>query len=293
MSDQMAQTLLDIQKSDSAGYIQQRLNDLQQSDPAGYAARQQLFDQIKQSATAAPDRPLASDLQTQIQGMLDSAGQLDPEAKSEVSQGVRANQVARGITLGNGPASEEASAEVNAADQLRNTQQSSALSYLQSGTSPQDVQYRRIQQALTNLGAFANNQTPEAQFGELSGAGNGAAPFNPVNYSNPASINPQSAQQGLTFANSLYGQQTSNALNQANPWLAGLNLGVSALGTANQLGLFDSGNSANSFGAPGAGASFNTNLFGGTTTPGAGDVSALAPGALFPGTSSNFDTSAL
>lgn len=252
MSDQMAQTLLDIQKNYGSGYIQQRLADLQQSDPAGFAARKQLFDQISQSATANPDRPLASDLQTQIQSSLASAGQLEPEAKSQVAQGVRARQVDRGITLGNSAVNEEATAQVGAADQLRNEQQNTALSYLQSGTSPQDVQYRRIQQALSNLGAFANGQTPEAEFGSLSGAGNGAAPFNPVNYSTPASINPQSGQQGLSFANQLYGQQASNATNQANPWLAGLTLGTQALGTASNF--FPSGNNTTFVNTGSAGA---------------------------------------
>lgn len=236
MSDQMAQTLLDIQNNYGADYIKQRLADLQQSDPAGYAARQQLFDSIQKSANEAPDRPLASDVQTQVQEMLQNAGKLDDKGLEQVQQGVRGNQVAKGIYLGNAPASQEAGAVVNASDSLRNQQQSQALSYLQSGTSPQDVAYRRIQQSLSNLGAFANGQTPEAQFGSLSAAGNGAAPANSVNYSNPGSIDTGSGITGLNFANSLYGQNTGQALNQANPWLSGLSLlnnGASALSNFN------------------------------------------------------------
>lgn len=240
VSDQMAQTLLDIQNNYGSAYITQRLADLKQSDPAGYAARQQLFDQIQQSAQQNPDRPLADDLQTQINNTLQTSGQLDAEGKNEVSQGIRAQQSDNGITLGNAATSQEADAQVQAADQLQNQQQGTALSYLESGTSPQDVAYRRIQQSLSNLGAFSNNQTPEAEFGSLSGAQNGAAPVNEVNYSSPASINTGSSVTGLNFANSLFGQQSGAALQQSNPWLAGLTLGTSGIGAANQLGAFNS-----------------------------------------------------
>ena len=107
------------------------------------------------------------------------------------------------------------------------------MNYLQSGVSPQDVQYRHIQQALSNLGAFQNGQTPEAQFGQLSAAGNGAAPFATPNYSTPAGLNPgAAAQTGINFANTNY--QTSQQL--ANPFLSGLTTGVNTFSALNNLG---------------------------------------------------------
>src|SRR5689334_7013996 len=48
VSDQMAQTLLDLQRETSPDIIRQRLAELQAADPEGYAARQQLFDRIMQ-----------------------------------------------------------------------------------------------------------------------------------------------------------------------------------------------------------------------------------------------------
>jgi len=224
ISDQMAQALLDIQNNYGAAYIQQRLKDLQQADPTGYAARQQLFDKIMQDAEANPNRPMAEELQKQVNGVLQNAGQLDEQGKQQVEQGVRGQQVAKGIYLGNAPASQETSAVVGAADNLRANQQKAATDYLNAGISPEDVTYRRIQQGLSNLGAFVNGTTPEAQFGSLSGAQNGAAPFNPVNYSNPASLNPNAGQIGLNFANQSY----ANNQNQANPWLSGLSTAASA-----------------------------------------------------------------
>lgn len=247
ISGQMAQALLDIQNNYGSQYVAQRLQDLQQSDPTGYAARQQLFDKILADSKANPDRPLSNDLQTSINQTLQNSGQLDEKGLQEVQQGVRGQQVAKGIYLGNAPASEEASAVVNASDALRSNQQQGALSYLQSGVSPADVAYRQIQQSLSNLGAFVNNQTPEAQFGELSAAGNGAAPFNPVNYSNPAQINTGSAAYGQQFANQNFAQQSGFQNSQSNPWLAGLSTGIGALNTYANLGGSPFGGSSNPY----------------------------------------------
>jgi hypothetical protein len=225
VSNQMAQALLDIQNNYGPDFVKQRLADLQQSDPAGYAARQQLFDKIKEDVTnAPPNAKMASDLQSQVNSMLENAGNLDPQLKQQVQQNVRGGQVANGIVLGNAPASQEADALVTASDNLRNQQQQTAQNYLASGVTPEDIQYRKIQQDLSNLGAFQNNQTPEAQFKQLSGAGNGAAPFNTPNYQTPGGLNPNAGNIGQNFAQSIYGSSQQ----QANPFLAGASLATGA-----------------------------------------------------------------
>jgi hypothetical protein len=155
----------------------------------------------------------------------------------DVQQSVRGGQVARGITLGNAPASQEASAVVGASDKLRTQQEGVAENYLASGISPQDVQYRKIQQSLANLGAFANGQTPEAQFGQLSGAQSQGAPNVAPNYSTPASLDPNSAQYGINFANQSY--QTSQQ--NANPWLAGLSTATTGLNAWANINSMNSG----------------------------------------------------
>lgn len=231
MNAQMAQVLLDIQKNYGADYITQRLADLKQSDPTGYAARQQLFDKILADSKANPDRPLADDLQNSINDELSKGGQLTGKEQEQVQQGVRGSQLKNGIFLGNAPTEQEAGAVEGAGEQLQTQRQEQAQSYLQSGVSPEDVQYRNIQQSLSNLGAFVNGQTPTAQFGSISGAQNGAAPFS-LAQANSAGINTGAAEaNGVNNAFSIYNAQSS----QANPFLAGLSTGASTYGALNQI----------------------------------------------------------
>src|SRR5579862_1588898 len=235
MSNEMAQTLLGIQQNFGPQYVQQSLQDLQQSDPVGYAARQQLFDQIQQEAQQAPPNgQMSQDLQTLVNNQLSQAGQLTTGPGGEleqVQQGVRGQQAANGITLGNAAATQEADAVEQAGQQQQQQVQSIANQYESAGISPEDIQYRQIQQALGNLGAFQNNQTPEAEFSSLSGAQGGAAPFNTGGYSNQAGINTESALQGILNANQLYSGQVNWAQSQINPWTAGL----STLGASSNL----------------------------------------------------------
>lgn len=238
MSDQMAKALLDVQKNFGADFVQQRLADLKRADPEGYAARQQLFDKIIADARANPDRPLADELQKQINDQLQNAGRLTAGPGGEleqIQQAVRGKQLANNIYLGNAPASEEASAVERAGESKRTAVQGAASNYLAAGVSPEDVKYRRIQQSLANLGAAISGQTPEAQFGSLSGAGNGAAPFTP-NYSNPAGIDPNAALEGINNANSIYSGKVNWSQSQVNPWLAGLSTAMSGVNTAAGLG---------------------------------------------------------
>jgi hypothetical protein len=248
MSDKMAQALLDIQKNYGADFVKQRLADLQQADPQGFAARKQLFDKIlADSQKAAPNAKMSSDLQGLVNQQLSSGGRLTTGANSEteeVQQGVRGNQIANGIFLGNAPATQEATAVEQAGEQKRNAVQGEAAKYLASGVSPEDIQYRQIQQSLANLGAFINGQTPEAQFGSLSGAQNGAAPST-TGYSNPASIDTGSALQGILNQNQIYSGQVNWAQSQVNPWMAGLSTAASA------ANMFAGANARGAGGSPG------------------------------------------
>lgn len=240
VSDKMAQTMLDIQKANSGAEIAQKLADLKQSDPTGYAARQQLFDSIMASANANPDRPLATQLQTSITGLLNQGAKLGggPGGQLEqVQQGVRGGQVARGVYLGNAPASQEASAVVQAGEQQQTTNQAQAESYLASGVSPEDVQYRRIQQSLGDIGSFINGTTPQAQFGSVSGAGNGATPISTTGNPN-AAFNPNAAGNSLNNFNSLYSTNSNYSNNQVNSWVTGIQGATGALRTASSMGLF-------------------------------------------------------
>lgn len=235
MSDKMAQVLLDLQRDLGPNVIKQRLEELKAADPQGYAARQQLFERILKSVEAQPDRPLAADLQTSIVGELQNAGRLDRRMLDQVQQSVRGGQVRRGNYLGSAATAQEAGGVVNASESLRDSQQQQALGFLGSGVTPEDVEYRRIQQSLGNLGAFISGETPTAQFGQLSGAGNAAVPFTSGG-ANTQTTNPNAAAQGMSWANQIYSGNVNWQQNQVNPWIAGLNFGAGAMGTAANLG---------------------------------------------------------
>jgi hypothetical protein len=219
MSDKLAATLLELQQQFGPEFVKQRLAELKAADPTGYAARQQLFDRIMADADARPDRPMNEALQAEVKAALAQGGRLDARQREEVQQNVRGRQVGRGIFLGNAPASEEANAMVRAGEAMRDQRQNQAQGILGSGVLPDDVEYRRIQQAMANLGAFTSGQNPTAQFGQLSG--NGAAPYMPGS-ANQAALNPNATAQGMQDAMSLYTGQVNWANSQMNPWLAGI-----------------------------------------------------------------------
>jgi len=253
VSDQMAQTLLDIQREHSGAQIAQRLKELQVADPKGYAARQQLFDSIMASVQAQPDRPLAQSLQDKVLAELKLGGELDKRGREQVQGQVRGGQIKRGIMLGNAPAEQEAAAMVSAADLIRSQRQTGATDFLASGVSPEDVAYRRMQQNLSNLGSFVNGVTPTAQFRNLSGAQNLATPIAaaPIN---PATFSTNAGELGLSNAAAIYSGQVNWANSQVNPWMAGISTGVSAGNVANAWGAGKTTTPANSnvsaWGAP-------------------------------------------
>jgi len=235
ISDQMAQTLLDLQKEKSPAIIAQRLKELQAADPQGYAARQQLFDRIMSDAQSNPGRPVSSDLQQTLQDELaKGVGFNDAKQEEQVREGVRGGQVARGITLGNAPTSQEAQTVTNAGESLQTQRQQDALNMLQSGTSPDDIAYRNMQQSLGNLANFQQGISPTAQFQQVSSAGNG-----PVQLTGQApstnTFNPNAAQTGMNNALSLYQGQSTYANASANPWLAGLGVAGQTAGTLKQI----------------------------------------------------------
>ena len=270
VSNQMAQAMLDIQKNYGPAYVTQRLADLQQSDPTGYAARKQLFDKIIADSQANPNRPMATDLQTQVASLLGQGSNLTTGPNSEteqVQQGVRGQQVSNGIYLGNAPASQEASAIVNAGDAQQQQRQTTAATFLNSGVSPEDVTYRRVQQSLSNLGNAIAGQTPEAQFASLSGAQGGAAPFNTGNVQSP-SINPNAALQGLQNASQIYSGQVNWNNAQVNPWSVGLSTSANTLGALKSVGAFGS-----------QAAPVTSTMGGFGSTPATSDFGATASGA--------------
>ena len=271
VSDQMSQTLLDIQKGLGSQYIAQRLADLKQSDPTGYATYGQLFDQIQQEAAKnPPDMPLAQSTQSQINQILKGSTSLSPSEMSQVQNQANAQNVASGITLGNAPQQAVGTAAVNALDAQQNQAQAAAQQYLSEGVTPSDIQYRKLQQDMANYGAFANGQNPTAQFGSLSGAQQGAAPNPNTGYQAPTLNMQQGAQQGMNIANSVYGSSSQLANGTANPYMSGISMALQGVNVANQIG--QQNNASNYFSNPYAATS---PIQGAFTNP-AGSVAAGA-----------------
>lgn len=241
ISDQMAATLLQLQQEKSPEIIEQRLSELRAADPQGYAARQQLFDRIMADARANPDRPVATELQQRISAELSKGvGFSDAREEEQVREGIRGGQTRRGIFLGGAPSAEEAAGVTGAGEARRTERQQRALALLESGATPEETAYRRMQQSLTNLGAFQRGETPAAQFQQVSGARNG-----PVDLTggapNTNTFNPNAGGQGVNTAMSFWNTQNNYANNQANPWLAGLSIASTATGSLAGQGAFRPG----------------------------------------------------
>ncbi len=120
---------------------------------------------------------------------LDRGYALAPGMRREVTEAEQAAQTARGNVLGSGAAAAEA---------------------LSTG----DAAWRMRQQRLANAASFLSGTTPVAQFGQISGAQQGASPFNPMGIQSGVGLNPNAGAQGQQFAMNSYNQQMNYAANQ-------------------------------------------------------------------------------
>ena len=228
-ADQMAGVLLDLQQTYGDDYVKQRLAELQAADPEGQTARKQLYASLQTGLKDLGAQAGAVELEKSQLADLEQGATLDPAMRRQVGQAVRGGQVDRGNYLGNAAVAQEAGATANASETLRAQRQQKALAYLQSGVSPEDVSYRKTQQAAADLGSFINGVTPTAQFAGVSSAGNGAAPFvstGPMT----TTTNPNAATQGAGNALAIYQGNLNWAQNQANPYMAGASIGAGAYG---------------------------------------------------------------
>jgi len=128
------------------------------------------------------------------------------QAAEAAIQGTRGAQAARGNLFGNAPSVQEAMAVG-------------------------DVGYRMYQQQLANMGAFGAGVAPTAQFGQLSGAQQGAAPFQGTGIQQ-SNVGVMSNNQFAQTAGNIYGNQMQLA-QQGSPFsqVAGMaaGLGLTAL----------------------------------------------------------------
>lgn len=189
--------------------------DLQQKYGSQFV--QQQLDMLKEAD------PLGFAIREQMGQKILSEGfgtNLSDAQRAEVEQATRAAQAARGNLFGAAPAAVEA---------------------MQTG----DAGYRLQQQRLANASAFLSGQTPQAQFGQISSAQQGAVPTNSFSLLTGVSTNPNAGAQGAQFASNMYSTQSQN-------WATGLNNDPwqSLLGSVTQMGV----------------QGLSSKLFGGTTS---------------------------
>jgi len=116
--------------------------------------------------------------------------QLSPEMLNQVQQAERSRQLASGnVFYGSAPAAAEA-------------------------MTVGDAGFRMRQQRLANAASFLSGTTPVAQFGQISGAQQGAAAFNPMGVQSGLTLNPNAGAQGQQFAMNTYNQQMNYAAQQ-------------------------------------------------------------------------------
>ena len=153
---------------------------------------------------------------------VESGYKLAPGMREEVQQATSAAQYARGNVFGAAPAAEEAFEVGNAAFRLR-------------------------QQRLANAASYLSGATPVAQFGQIAGAQQGAAGFNPMGVRSGIGLDPNAGARSLGLAANVYNNQFQDYMQQSSMAgdmlgaVAGLGMGAMTGGMSTLLGSFGTG----------------------------------------------------
>ena len=221
--------LTEAQKMDPQ-FIAEALAQEQQANPQGTAARAQLYQDIQNQINNPTTSPVSNEMEKQVEAKVNAGQGLTPDEQQMLAAAVSSGTADRGGS--NPPADFSSDLTTGFQGEARGLANANAgTSWLASGETPSDIQYREEQQNLANLGNYISGATPQSQFKSLSGAQQGPTPV-----TNNASLPtlPGNAQElGTAGASAQYGAQIGAAQNTANPWMAGLS-GV--LGVGNTLG---------------------------------------------------------
>ena len=221
MARNNAQTGLDISREFAPQYIAEAKRQQALADPQGTEARKLLYQRTQDEINRVPDRPVSTLLDSQITSSLNDQNKLSGDSSDLVRKALAAR-----VGMGDAPTSDivgrlESGPEGDARSAMRRSQ---ALGYISSGAAPTDVAYRKSQQDMSSLGSFLRGETPTAQFQQLSGAQQGAAPISRA----PTAVNanPNAGAQGAQNTLSQSGQQFTQASQTPNPWFTGLGLAI-------------------------------------------------------------------
>jgi hypothetical protein len=227
LARQMAELELASQQKYGVDYATEARHQEELADPLGFAARKTLHDELakRDEALGKAGHPVADELDAQVLGDLQRGRGISPDAQKLVDDIMARRGGAGGGVTANVTGSLEQGPQ---AEQRLARAQQHALGFLSSGATPEDVDYRRRQQSLADMGNFISGRTPEAQFGALSGAQQGSTPqFRAPALPGP---DPNAAALGQQGALTNYSQQVRNATTQVGDWFTGLSTAIRGAG---------------------------------------------------------------
>lgn len=232
----LAQGQLELGQKYDPQFIAQALKEEQQANPQQFAARQQLYNDIQGEINKPQVSPVSQTMENQVEERVNAGSGLTPEEQQMLQAAVTAG----GNNVG-GSGSPDFSTDLTtgfAGEDRALSNAGAGADWLASGETPSDISYREQQQTLANLGSFISGQTPENQYRQVSGAGTSPTPVYDSGYS--PSYNGQAATAlGQTAGANQYAENADLALQQANPWTAGLSAvlgGTKALANAGVFG---------------------------------------------------------
>lgn len=216
-------------------FIAQALSQQAQADPQSFAARAEEAKLVQDQIDRPINSPVSDMLNQQVQDSLTAAKNhsLTDMDTQRLNAAVAQAQSDRGgpgpnadfsIPLTTGFAGEQRQANAAAA----------AQGFLGSGSSPEDIAYRREQQNLGNLSAEVNGKTPQSQFASMSGAQSGPTPMMTAA---PLSVLPGDQSQAAAQV-AIQNWNTANraSASQVNPWMQGLSGAMGLAGAAGSAG---------------------------------------------------------
>lgn len=221
LAKQGAQSQLDLSRKYGDQFIASAKAQEAAADPAGTAARHLLASEINRGETErlGATHPVADRLDTQILSELQAGKGTSADTQKAVGD-VLAQRAAAGTGGSETSADVQNQMESGPEGQARlQARMQKALSYLSSGATPEDVDYRRRQTSLANMASFLQGRTPQAQFQQLSGGQQGATP----SARGPAIVGPNPNIQQLGQQAGVTAVNLGAQANQQNAsWFSGL-----------------------------------------------------------------------
>ncbi len=215
LAKDLAGVQLELQKKYGTDFVNLAREQQEQADPQGTAARKLLASEINrmEDERATRERPVAEMLDAQMLADLKTGGGIDPEQQAAMDRVLARRGDVTGDVAGD--------LESGAAGESRLKRRlQKGMSYLGSGATPEDADFRDEQQGLANMSSFLAGRTPQSQFASLSSAQQGASPG--VRAPSLPGVDPNLVNNAQQAGTQSYQAGVRSAATQVNPWFVGL-----------------------------------------------------------------------